>query len=83
MELLGVGDAEKNNGLTIIMCNPCRNIRIVTGTQTKPILKNEICKKVINQTIIPEFKYGNFYELIKRMYSNYRKMEIKTPCITK
>ena len=61
----GVGDAEKNNGLTIVMCNPCRKIGIATGTGTELILTNEICKKVIDQTIIPEFKEGNFYDGIK------------------
>ena len=61
----GVGDAEKNNGLTIVMCNTCRKIGISTGTGTELILTNEICKKVIDQTIIPEFKNGNFYNGIK------------------
>ncbi|ULC60349.1 TPM domain-containing protein [Flaviramulus sp. BrNp1-15] len=61
----GVGDTEKNNGLTIIMCNPCRKIGIATGTGNELILTNEICKKVIDQTIIPEFKNGNFYDGIK------------------
>ncbi|WP_348702491.1 TPM domain-containing protein [Tenacibaculum sp. 190524A02b] len=61
----GVGDAEKNNGLTIVICNPCRKIGIVTGTGTELILTNEICKKVIDQIIIPEFKNGNFYAGIK------------------
>lgn len=60
----GVGDAEKNNGLTIVMCNPCRKIGIATGTEL--ILTNEICKKVIEQTIIPEFKNGEFYGGIKK-----------------
>ena len=62
---LGVGDAEKNNGLTIVMCNPCRKIGIATGTGTELILTNDICKKVIDQTIIPELKNGNFYVGIK------------------
>ncbi len=61
----GVGDAEKNNGLTIVMCNPCRQIGIATGTGTEVVLTNEICKNVIDQTIIPEFKNGNFYDGIK------------------
>ncbi|WP_242134638.1 TPM domain-containing protein [Aestuariivivens marinum] len=62
----GVGDAEKNNGLTIVMCNPCRQIGIATGTETELILTNEICKEVIEKTIIPEFKNGEFYGGIKK-----------------
>ncbi len=61
----GVGDAEKNNGLTIVMCNPCRQIGIATGLGTELILTDKICKDVIDQTIIPEFKNGNFYDGVK------------------
>ncbi|MCA0154266.1 TPM domain-containing protein [Winogradskyella vincentii] len=61
----GVGDAKINNGLTIVVCNPCRQIGIATGTGTEQILTDDICKKVIDQTIIPEFKKGNFYDGIK------------------
>ena len=61
----GVGTAEKNNGLTIVMCNPCRQIGIATGTGTKLILTDEICKEVIDKKIIPEFKNGEFYSGIK------------------
>ena len=62
----GVGNAEKNNGLTIVVCNPCRQIGIATGLGTELILTDEICKKVIEKTIIPEFKNGNFYVGIKK-----------------
>lgn len=61
----GIGNTEKNNGLTIVVCNPCRQIGIATGTGTELILTDEICKNVIDQTIIPEFKNGNFYNGIK------------------
>lgn len=61
----GIGNAEKNNGLTIVVCNPCRQIGIATGTGTELILTDEICKNVIDQTIIPEFKNGKFYGGIK------------------
>jgi len=61
----GVGTVEKNNGLTIVVCNPCRQIGIATGTGTELILTDEICKEVIDKTIIPEFKNGEFYNGIK------------------
>ncbi len=61
-----VGDAKKNNGLTIVICNPCQQITIVTGYQTELILTDEICKEVIKKTIIPEFKNGEFYRGIKK-----------------
>ena len=66
MNYLGVGTVEKNNGLTIVVCNPCRQIGIATGTGTELILTDEICKKVIDEKIIPEFKNGEFYSGIKK-----------------
>jgi len=47
------------------MCNPCRQIGIATGLGIELILTDEICKDVIDQTIIPEFKEGKFYDGIK------------------
>lgn len=61
----GVGTAEKNNGLTIVVCKPCRQIGIATGTGTELILTDEICKKIIEEKIIPDFKKGEFYNGIK------------------
>ena len=61
----GVGTAEKDNGLVIVLCNPCRQIGIATGTGTEKVLTNEICTKVIRETIIPELKKGEFYSGIK------------------
>ncbi|MCK0158920.1 TPM domain-containing protein [Cellulophaga sp. F20128] len=62
----GVGTAEENNGLTIVVCNPCKRIGIATGTGTELILTDEICKKVIENTIIPKFKNGRYYDGIKK-----------------
>ena len=61
----GIGTSEKNNGLTILLCKSCKKITIVTGTGTQLILTDEICKKVIDEKIIPEFKQGNYYTGVK------------------
>ena len=61
----GVGDAKKDNGLLILLCRPCRKVTIVTGLGTEKILTDEICKEVIDNTIIPELKNGNFYKGIR------------------
>ena len=60
-----IGTADKNNGLTIVLCSPCRQIGIATGNGTEQVLTDEICKEVIEKTIIPEFKNGNIYEGVK------------------
>ncbi|WFO16497.1 TPM domain-containing protein [Cellulophaga baltica 4] len=70
----GVGAADKNNGLVIVICKPCRQIAIATGLGTEQVLTDEICNEVIAETILPEFKNGEFYtgitkgvnELIRR-----------------
>ena len=61
----GVGTAENNNGLTIVLCKSCREIGIATGTGTELILTDQICKEVINEKMIPEFKNEAFYAGIK------------------
>lgn len=62
----GVGTKEKNNGLTIVFCKPRRQITIATGIGTEQILTDEICKEVIEKTIIPEFKKGDYYVGIEK-----------------
>lgn len=62
----GVGDATKNNGVTIVLCNSCRQVGIATGTGTQLILTDQICKEIIDETMIPEFKNGDFYNGIKK-----------------
>ncbi|MGS2727961.1 TPM domain-containing protein, partial [Psychroserpens sp. BH13MA-6] len=62
----GVGDAEKDNGLVLVLCKPCRQIGIASGSRTELILTNEICKEVIQAIIIPEFKKGEYYNGIKK-----------------
>jgi len=48
-----------------VLCNPLRKIRISTGYGTENILTDEICQKIIDEKIIPEFKKGNYYEGIE------------------
>ncbi|MUU79889.1 TPM domain-containing protein [Winogradskyella endarachnes] len=62
----GVGLKEKDNGLTIVFSKNLRKIRISTGYGTEKILTDEICKKVIDETIIPEFKNGEYYNGIEK-----------------
>ncbi|MEW7280969.1 TPM domain-containing protein [Aquimarina sp. 2201CG1-2-11] len=62
----GVGTTEKNNGLIMVLCKPKRKIGIATGYGTELVLTDVICKKVIDSTMIPEFKNGNFYKGIKK-----------------
>lgn len=62
----GIGKAEKDNGILILFSKSLREIRISTGLGTEKILTDEICKNVIDKTIIPEFKNGDFYTGIEK-----------------
>src|SRR5690606_32023136 len=57
-----IGTADKDNGLVIVVCNPCKQIGIATGTGIELILTDQICKTVIDNTIVPEFNEGNYYD---------------------
>jgi uncharacterized protein len=62
----GIGLKEKDNGLSIVFSKNLRKIRISTGYGTENILTDEICKNIIDQTIIPEFKNGDYYNGIEK-----------------
>ncbi len=62
----GVGTAEKDNGLVIVVSLPLKQIGIATGTGTELVLTDEICKEIIHKIIIPEFKNGDIYSGIKK-----------------
>lgn len=57
----GVGNAEKDNGLLIVLCNPERKIAICTGYGTEQKISDPYCKEVIDSIMIPQFKNGDFY----------------------
>jgi len=65
----GVGKIDKDNGLLIIVNIGDRDIGISTGHGTEKILTDSICKLVIDQTIIPEFKDGQYYSGIKKGFT--------------
>ena len=52
---------DKNNGLTIVFSKKLRKIRICTGIGTENTLTEQICEKVLNEKILPEFKKGSYY----------------------
>ncbi|WP_064965821.1 TPM domain-containing protein [Tenacibaculum ovolyticum] len=60
-----VGTTEKDNGLIILLCKPCKQISIATGIGTKLILTDKVCKETVDKTIIPLFKHGEFYNGVK------------------
>ncbi len=61
-----IGKKGKNNGIMIVFGKKLREIRIDVGLGLENKLKDEEAKQIIDNTIIPEFKKGNFFEGIKK-----------------
>ncbi|MEN3324996.1 TPM domain-containing protein [Mariniflexile soesokkakense] len=59
---LGVGKKEKDNGLLILISKYDRQIEIATGYSTEKILTDNMCKTIIDSTIVPQFKNRYYYE---------------------
>lgn len=59
----GVGTAQKNNGVVIIVgLAPKRKVFIATGGGVQGFLPDIICKRIIEQKIVPNFKEKRFYD---------------------
>lgn len=48
------------NGLVIVFCKQLRMIRICTGKVTETILTDDICNRILTETIIPLFKQDDY-----------------------
>lgn len=57
----GVGQADKDNGLLIVLSKSDRELAISTGYGTEKILTDSICQGIIDYTIIPKFKNNEYY----------------------
>lgn len=57
-----VGKNNEGNGLSILLSKSLRKIRISTTDETSYYLTDDFCKKVIDETMIPEFKNGKCFD---------------------
>ena len=57
----GIGQKEKNNGVLILVSKEDRKVFIATGHGIEGVLPDALCKRIINNEIVPNFKNGNFY----------------------
>jgi uncharacterized protein len=62
----GVGQKEKNNGVTIALCKALRKIRIQNGDGITVKLTDANTKTIIDNVIFPEFVNGDYYNGIKK-----------------
>ena len=57
----GIGDAEKDNGVLILLAKNDRKIAIQVGKGVEYLLTDFQSKRIIERVIIPEFKKRDFY----------------------
>jgi uncharacterized protein len=57
----GIGQADKDNGILILLAKNDRKIAISTGYGVEGSLTDAMSKRIIENSILPEFKNGNFY----------------------
>lgn len=55
-----IGQAKKDNGVLILVAVNDRKTFIVTGQGVEEYLPDLVCKKIIDNDMIPEFKKGNY-----------------------
>lgn len=60
-EKWGIGDAEKDNGILILLAKNDRKIAISTGRGTEHLLTDAMSKRIIERQIIPYFKQNDYY----------------------
>ncbi len=57
----GIGQADEDNGILILLARDDRRIAINTGYGVEEFLTDLMSKRIIEQVIIPEFKQGDYY----------------------
>ncbi|MCL6267796.1 TPM domain-containing protein [Flagellimonas myxillae] len=57
----GIGQADEDNGILILLARDDRRIAISTGYGTEGSLTDFMSKRIIEYVIIPEFKKGDYY----------------------
>ena len=62
----GIGDADKDNGIFILLARDDRKIGITTGYGTEHLLTDAMSRRIIERDIIPYFKQNDYYGGLNR-----------------
>ncbi len=75
-EKWGIGRKDKDNGVLILMAKNDRKVFIATGRGVEEYLPDIVCKRIVEQKIVPHFKqsdyYGGFESAVDEMYQRLR-----------
>jgi len=56
----GIGQTKKDNGFLVLFVLDQRKVTMETGYGLEGVLPDAICKRIQYQTMVPEFKQGNY-----------------------
>jgi len=62
----GIGQADKDNGIFLLIAKDDRKLTIQTGQGIEHLLTDALSKRIIENIVTPEFKQGNFYAGLDR-----------------
>lgn len=65
----GIGDAEKNNGLLLIIATEEKKIRIVVGKWLEWIFPDQWCRNLIETELRPCLEKSDYEELLRKWYT--------------
>lgn len=57
----GIGQADKDNGVLLLLAREDRRVAISTGYGVEGALTDLMSRRIIESVIVPEFKKGNYY----------------------
>lgn len=70
----GIGTKGNDNGILLYISKNDRKVRIQTGYGAEGFLPDAISKRIIDNTIVPAFKKGRFYDGIDRATSTFMEL---------
>ena len=56
----GIGHADRNDGVLLIVAPSERKVRIEVGRGLEPVLTNAFCAEVLAREVLPRFREGSF-----------------------
>jgi len=57
----GIGEKDKNNGILVLVSPRNHKMTIQTGYGLEGAVPDAICKRIIEKTMVPAFRAGNYY----------------------
>ena len=63
-----IGEQGKDNGIMLYVAKQDRKVRFVTGYGAEGFLTDAMAKRIIENTIVPAFRRGQFYQGIDRAW---------------